>query len=118
MTGTYQFHVGMDVVCISASQPAHTSMPSDLVEGATYKLRWVGMHEHYVEGEYLGVRLEGIHRGTCRIWGDVDTPFRATRFRPLVRDRLGGLRALLAGGPVAPSIDDPQRVTKKVEEKV
>ena len=117
--GTWQFHVGMEVVCIDAKQPAHTSMPGDLVEGQTYKIRWVGIHRHYVEGEYLGVRREGIDRGTCRTWGDVDTPFRATRFRPLVKDRLGSLRSLLAGNGPAPSADEPKRpVPVKEEERV
>lgn len=116
--GTWQFHVGQHVVCIDAKQPAHTSMPGDLVEGEVYKIRWVGIHHHYVEGEYLGVRLEGIERGTCPTWGDVDTPFRAKRFKPLVTDRLGSLRSLLAGNDPAPSVEEPRRKKVKEEEKV
>lgn len=80
------FYVGQDVVCIDNGQPADTTLPSELVKGRIYKLRWVGIHKHYLDGEYVGVRLVGIDRGTCMIWGDVDTPFKASRFRPLVSD--------------------------------
>lgn len=117
--GTWQFHAGMQVVCIDASQPGYTSAPSELKEGETYKLRWVGVLDRYPDGEFLGVRLEGVHRGTCQAFGDFDPPFRATRFRPLVKDRLGSLRSLLAGNGPSPSIDEPSRPVKvKEEEKV
>jgi len=120
VTYLHQFYVGQDVVCIDAGQPPSTTLPSELTEGAIYKIRWIGPYEHYLDGEYIGVRLEGIDRGTCQIWGYVDPPFRATRFRPLVADRLGSLRALLVPGqPLAPSVDEPRRkVTVKEEETV
>jgi hypothetical protein len=119
MTYIHQLHVGQDVVCISAAQPLTTTLPSELVENKIYRIRWIGEHVHYVDGTYIVVRLEGIDRGTCKIWGDVDTPFKATRFRPIVADRLGSLRALLVPGqPLAPSVEEPKRVTKKEEEKV
>lgn len=107
------FHVGQEVVCVDAKQPADTTLKSELTEGRVYTIRWVGPHKHYLDGEYIGVRLVGIDRGVCEIWGDVDTPFRATRFRPLVKDRLASLRAIAAGGPLAPSIEEPKRVRKK-----
>ncbi|WP_028752723.1 hypothetical protein [Rhizobium leucaenae] len=114
----HQFYVGQQVVCISAAQPANTTLPSELTEGAIYKIRWIGEHTHYLDRTYIGVRLEGIDRGTCQIWGDVDTPFRATRFRPLVADRLGSLRALLVPGqPLAPSVEGPLRPVKVKEEE-
>jgi hypothetical protein len=116
--GTWQFHVGMDVVCIDASQPGYTSAPSDLKAGATYRLRWVGVVNRYPDGEFLGVKLEGLDRGECQAFGDNDPPFRATRFRPLVTDRLGSLKALLAGNGPAPSIDEPRRERVIEEEKV
>ena len=115
--GTWQFHVGMDVVCVDGKQASHSSMPSELIQDAVYKIRWVGMHERYADGEYLGVRLEGIDRGICPTWGDNDPPFRATRFRPLVRDQLGSLRSLLAGNGPAPSIEEPKRPVKVKEEE-
>lgn len=120
MTYIQQFYVGQDVVCISAKQPANTTLSSGLTEGSIYKIRWIGPFVHYLDGEYIGLRLEGINRGICQIWGYVDQPFRATRFRPLVTDRLGSLRALLVPGqPLAPSIDEPRRKAPvKEEEKV
>ncbi|MEZ2132440.1 MULTISPECIES: hypothetical protein [unclassified Sinorhizobium] len=121
MTNAHQFYVGQDVVCISAKQPANTTLPSELTEGAVYRIRWIGEHTHYLEGTYIGLRLVGIDRGTCEIWGDVDTPFRASRFRPLVKDRLGSLRALLEPNqPLAPSIEEPKREVeqKREEERV
>lgn len=120
MTYINQFHVGQSVVCIDAKQPANTTLPSELVEQQIYKIRWVGPFVHYLDGEYIGLRLEGIDRGICQVWGYVDQPFRATRFRPLVADRLGSLRALLVPGqPLAPSIDEPRRKAPvKEEEKV
>ncbi len=107
------FFVNQDVVCIDAKQPANTTLPSELTEGQTYKIRWIGIHRHYLEGEYVGVRLEGIDRGTCPIWGDVDTPFRADRFRPLVSDPLAQFRQIATDpsykvtGPEGPVRDEP-----------
>ncbi|MGG7534708.1 hypothetical protein [Rhizobium sp. 12,4] len=120
MTHAHQFYAGQEVVCIDAKQPANTTLASELTEGAIYRVRWVGPFVHYLDGEYIGLRLEGINRGVCPTWGYVDPPFRATRFRPLVKDRLGSLRALLVPGqPLAPSIEDPRRPVKvKEEEKV
>jgi len=120
MTYLQQFYVGQDVVCISTAQPKDTTLPSELTESAIYKIRWVGPYKTYLDGEYIGIRVEGIDRGTCQIWGDVDPPFRATRFRPLVADRLGSLRALLVPGqPIAPAPEDPRRKAPvKEEEKV
>lgn len=114
--GTWQFHVGQQVVCVDDS-----TMPEQYVGikvGEIYTLSWVGIHSNYISGEYLGVRLVGVDRGVCPQFGDKDPPFRATRFRPLKNDPLGSLRALLAGQPLAPSIDEPKRAPVKEEEKV
>lgn len=114
--GTWQFHVGMQVVCIDDS-----TMPEQYLEvkaGEVYTLAWVGIHESYIAGEYLGVRLVGVNRGRCPEFGDLDPPFRATRFRPLKNDPLSSLRSLLAGKPLAPSIEEPKREKVKEEEKV
>lgn len=116
--GTWQFHVGMQVVCVDDSL-----MPEQYLEinaGEVYTISWVGIHENYIAGEYLGVRLVGVERGVCPQFGDHNPPFRATRFRPLVRDRLSSLRSILAGNDPSPSIEDPTRekVKEKEEEKV
>ena len=118
--GTWQFHVGQDIVCIKAAYDPQqkTTITPELVEGRIYKIRWVGIYNHYLDGEYLGVRVEGIYRGICPHWGYDDQPFRADRFRPLVADRLGSLRALLVPNqPIAPAPEEPKRVVKKREEE-
>jgi hypothetical protein len=53
--------------------------------GETYKARWVGPVTSYMNGDYIGVRLEGINRGACPEFGDEDPPFNARRFRPVVK---------------------------------
>ncbi|OKP79738.1 hypothetical protein BTE77_06505 [Ensifer adhaerens] len=107
-----QFYVGQEVVCLRAAYDPQqkTTITPELVEGQVYRIRWIGIYNHYLDGEYLGIRVEGIDRGICPFWGYDDQPFRADRFRPLVADRLGSLRALLVPGqPLAPSIEEPRR---------
>src|SRR5690606_25634509 len=93
---THKFYVGQDVVCVDNGQPKYTTLPSELTVGKVYKIRWLGIYNHYVDGMYLGIRVEGIDRGVCKIWGYEDPPFKASRFRPLVPDRIASLRNLLA----------------------
>lgn len=78
------------------------------------------MASHYVFGDYLGVKLEGVDSKFGETWGVKDASFAARRFRPLVKDRLGSLRALLnPNQPTAPAPEEPKRrVTTKEEEKV
>lgn len=111
-----QFYVGQEVACIRAGYDPkqNVSIPCELVVGQTYKIRWIGNHRHYLDGDYVGIRVEGIDRGTCQIWGDVDTPFRASRFRPLVSDPLAELRNLAVDpdgykpdAPEGPVRDEP-----------
>jgi len=103
-------YAGQQVVCIDNGQPKDTTMPSELTVDQIYTIRTVGPYRHYIDGDYIGVRLVGIDRGVCPIWGDNDQPFRASRFRPLVNDRIGMLRALLVPGqPITPTIDEPRR---------
>lgn len=96
MEARHDLYVGQDVVCIDNGQPKDTTLPSELTVGQVYKIRWLGVYVHYLDGEYIGVRVEGIDRGTCKIWGDVDQPFKASRFRPLVRDPLAIFRQIAA----------------------
>lgn len=93
-----QFYVGQEVVCIKASYDPgqRTTIAPELVEGQIYRIRWLGMYNHYLDGEYLGVRVEGVDRGTCPHWGYVDQPFNANRFRPLVSDPLAWARQIAA----------------------
>ncbi|WP_313666277.1 hypothetical protein [Shinella sp.] len=120
---THQFYAGMQVVCIDDQVPLEggkTVKDANLTEGDIFTLRWVGMASHYVFGDYLGVKLEGIDSKFGEAWGLSDAPYAARRFRPLVKDRLGSLRALLVPGqPLAPSTEEPRRRGKvKEEEKV
>lgn len=121
-TGAPQFYVGQEVVCIDDKVPlAGGGVVKDaaITEGQVYRVRWVGMASHYVFGDYYGLKLEGIDSKFGEAWGEPDAPFAARRFRPLVKDKLGSLRALLAGNGPAPSIEEPKRPVKvKEEEKV
>lgn len=74
---------GDEVVCINAEVFAEQYI--EIKAGETYKVRWVGACGSYLHGEYLGVRLEGIHRGVCPQFGEEDVPFRASRFRRVVK---------------------------------
>lgn len=84
----HDLYVGCEVVCIRADYDPgqRVSIKSELVEGQVYRIRWLGMYNHYLDGEYLGVRVDGINRGVCPHWGYDDPPFYASRFRPVVKD--------------------------------
>lgn len=88
-----QFHVGQDVVCID-DKFERVTIPQGITEGQVYRLRWVGMFNNYVDGDFLGVRLEGVDRGIDPTYGYDDPPFAARRFRPLVSNPLEFLRQL------------------------
>lgn len=114
---TYQFYVGQQVVCVDATFK-HVSIDQGIREGEIYTIREVLPYVHYIDGEYIGLRFEGIDRGTCKEYGDVDPPYHSRRFRPLVADRLGSLRALLVPGqPLAPAPDEPKRKAPVKEEE-
>jgi len=90
------FHVGQEVACID-----DTTFPEQwlgIQKDKIYKIRWIGMYKSYLAGEYLGVLLDGVTR-PCPQFGDKDVPFRASRFRPLVKDPIAVFRGLLASGP-------------------
>ncbi|PWL18800.1 hypothetical protein DKP76_06970 [Falsochrobactrum shanghaiense] len=107
------FHVGQQVVCIDGA--AGFEQTVEVEEGAIYTVSWIGPFDHYIHGNYIGVRLVGIDRGECPQFGYKNPPFAARRFRPLVRDKLSSLRGLLAGGPVTEKFEEPKR---KVREEV
>jgi hypothetical protein len=116
-----QFHVNQQVVCIDDKVPLEGGKvvkDANITEGEVYTIRWVGMASHYVFGDYLGVKLEGVDSKFGESWGVPDAPYAARRFRPLVNDRLGSLRALLVPGqPLAPSIEEPKRKAPVKEEE-
>ncbi|GHC61755.1 CAP-Gly domain protein [Limoniibacter endophyticus] len=111
------FHVGQQVVCIDAAFKSVT-IPQGLTEGQIYTLRWVGEFTTYVDGTFIGVRLEGVERGVDPTYGYEDPPFAARRFRPLVSDPISIFRQIAfdpnfkVSGP-----EDPGRKKEKVREK-
>lgn len=112
------FRVNEQVVCVD-SKVGHEQY-IEIQEGEVYTVAWIGMFSHYVHGEYLGVRLAGIDRGVCEHFGYENPPFAASRFRPLVKDKLASLRGLLNDGPITEDFEEPRRenVREKVREEV
>lgn len=97
----YNFHVGQKVVCID-DKFKNVSIDQGIRKGQVYTIRWVGPYKHYIDGEFIGVKLAEIHRGNDdgpEGYGAADMPYRATRFRPLLRDRLSALKNLLVPTP-------------------
>lgn len=112
---SHVFHLHQDVVCVDNGQPKDTTLPSELTVGAFYKIRWLGVYTQYVDGTYLGIKVEGINRGTCEIWGDVDPPFKAKRFRPVVHDPLASLKQIAADPDgYRPATEEGPRRNKKL----
>ncbi len=74
---------GDEIVCIDDGIYAEQYL--GITAGTIYKARWVGPVTSYMNGDYIGVRLEGINRGVCPEFGDEDPPFNVRRFRPVVK---------------------------------
>lgn len=109
------FFVGQPVVCID-DKFEYVSIDQLLREGQTYTVRWLGMYRSYVDGDFLGIKVEEIQRGKCEVYGHDDPPFAARRFRPLVSDKLAQFRNMIADpdgykppaeeGPLHPRLPD------------
>ena len=119
------FHVGQKVVCID-DKFKNVSIDQLIRKGEIYTIRWVGAYSHYIDGEFIGVKLEEIHRGNDdgpEGYGAADMPYRATRFRPLLKDRLSTLKNLLAPTPKGetpyspPAPEEPKRAAPKREKE-
>ncbi|MBZ9943410.1 CAP-Gly domain protein [Mesorhizobium sp. BR1-1-13] len=118
------FYVGQQVVCID-DKFDRVTIPQGVAEGQVYTLRWVGPFTSYADGEFIGVRLEGVERGVCPTYGTDDPPFHSRRFRPLVKDPLAIFRRIALDpdyridapeGPLHP--DGPLPEERKVKEEV
>lgn len=117
-----QFHVGQRVVCID-DKFKNVSIDQGIREGQIYTLRWVGMYSHYVDGDFLGVRLMEVDRGNDdgpEGYGAADMPFAARRFRPLVSDPLIVFRQIATDpdfkidapeGPRRERVKEPEEVS-------
>ena len=57
-----QFHVGQKVVCID-DKFKNVSIDQGIRKGQIYTIRWIGPYKHYIDGEFIGIKLEEIHRG-------------------------------------------------------
>lgn len=124
----HDLYPGIQVVCIDDKVPIQgggTVKDAAITEGHVYTLRWVGMASHYVFGDYLGVKLEGVDSKFGEPWGEPDAPFAAHRFRPLVKDPLAVFRRIATDpdykidapeGPLHP--DGPLPEPKRVKEEV
>ncbi|MBZ9973543.1 CAP-Gly domain protein [Mesorhizobium sp. BR1-1-12] len=121
---------GQEVICIDDQVPladGSSVKDANITEGQTYRLRWVGQATHYVFGDYLGVKLEGINSGFGEAWGQPDAAYAAKRFRPLVKDPLAFARRIAANphdainAPEGPVRGKPVREgapKRKVKEEV
>lgn len=79
---------GDKVVCVDAKRSPTTTLETDLVEGEVYTVRTYGPYRHYIDGDFMGVRLMEIDRGDDPAGYDKgDMPFRASRFRPVVEPK-------------------------------
>ena len=84
------FKVGDQVVCVDDKFP-FVSIDQGIREGEIFTVRWVGNYRHYVDGDFYGIKLEGVDRGNDdgpEGYGAADMPFRASRFRPLVQPKV------------------------------
>lgn len=122
MTPRHDLYVGCEVVCIDDKFKGVT-IPQGITEGQTYTIRWIGVFNNYVDGEFLGVKLEGIDRGVDPTYGYDDPPFNARRFRPVVKDPLALFKRIATDpefkidapeGPLHP--DGPLPEKKRVKE--
>ena len=125
------FNVGQKVVCID-DRFKNVSIDQGIRKGQIYTVRWAGHYRHYVDGDFYGIKLMELHRGNDdgpEGYGAADMPFRATRFRPLVSDRIKSMLGIKAPAPkkearpsVVPSVKPKPRVTtpekEREEEKV
>lgn len=75
------FRVGQKVVCVDDRRRRLGYRMDGLISGDVYVIRWAGDVGHPIFGNYLGVRIAGIDRGSDRYCDDL--PYAADRFRPL-----------------------------------
>jgi hypothetical protein len=101
---SHQFYVGQQVACIDAGYAGHqagrVTLPLGLEQGRIYEIRWLGPWTNYVDGNYIGIRVQGVHRGVCPTYGEFDTPYHSRRFRPLMKDLIAVFRNMVVPQPV------------------
>lgn len=110
----HDLYVGCEVVCID-DKFSGVTIPQGITEGQVYKIRWLGMFNSYVDGEFLGVKLEGVERGIDPTYGYDDPPYAARRFRPLVKDPLAWAKRIATDPEF--KVDAPEGPVRRVKEK-
>jgi hypothetical protein len=98
------FHVGQRVVCVDDKRRLKKADMSGLTRGQIYTVRWCGVHEFLpFWPETPSIRVEEIHRDQdpydLRDPRLFDTPFRASRFRPVKETDISIFTAMLAPTP-------------------
>lgn len=123
------FHVGQSVVCVD-DRFRNVSIDQKIRKGQVYTVRWAGHFSHYIDGDFYGIKLAEIDRGNDdgpEGYGYADMPFRASRFRPLVKDRIREMltrsapkpKAAIRKGSTVPQVSRPApKVPVKEDEKV
>lgn len=123
------FHVGQSVVCVD-DRFKNVSIDQKIRKGQVYTVRWAGHFSHYIDGEFYGIKLVEIDRGNDdgpEGYGYADMPFRASRFRPLVKDRIREMltrsapkpKETVRKGSTVPQVSRPaDKVPVKEDEKV
>lgn len=122
------FHVGQSVVCVD-DRFKNVSLDQQIRKGRIYTVRWAGHFSHYIDGEFYGIKLVEIDRGNDdgpEGYGYADMPFRASRFRPLVKDRIREMltrrapqpKTVVRKGPAVPQIprETPKVPTREKED--
>lgn len=95
----HDLYTGCEVVCVDDKVPLEGGAvvkDAMITEGNVYRIRWIGVVNHYVFGEYLGVRLEGVDSKFGDAWGVKDCPYHNRRFKPLIKDKLASLKQIAA----------------------
>lgn len=77
------FRVNQKVVCVDDERTDATGV-KDVHRGEIYTIRWCGIHSTPWHPEEYCVRLLGIERVDSWVPSNIDCPFRASRFRPIV----------------------------------
>lgn len=80
------FHVGQKVVCVNDEGQSPESGQRWITKGHVYVISWVGNYRNIRRGKNAHcVRLDGIDRsGLYNGRAYHDTPFYASRFRPVI----------------------------------
>ena len=101
MENPRNWYAGMKVVCVVDTPLPGETRPAEVAKikaGNTYVIREVCVHDFYLYGEMIGVKLVGISRNV-----EVDKhdhPWGHIRFKPLTKTDISVFERLLINIPV------------------